>query len=142
MATPYETDIVAWAGEQVALLRAGKLSFVDALNIAEEIEDVGRSAQHELGHRLALLLAHLLKWQFQPALRCASWEKTIREQRRAVARRLRNAPSLKHVLADDEWRDEVWGDAASLARNETGLDIPDYWLWTTDQALDDGFFPD
>jgi ribosomal protein L29 len=141
MATPYETDIVAWAAEQAALLRAGKLSLVDALNIAEEIEDVGRSAQHELGHRLSLLLAHLLKWKFQPALRCASWQKTIREQRRAVARRLRTAPSLKHVLADEEWRDEVWSDAARLARNETGLDFPDYWLWTLDQILDEDFLP-
>jgi hypothetical protein len=35
MATPYESDIVAWAGKQAALLRAGKLSFVDALNSDE-----------------------------------------------------------------------------------------------------------
>lgn len=142
MVTSYETDIVAWSREQAALLRAGKLSAIDALNIAEEIEDVGRSAQHELGNRLALLLAHLLKWQFQPALRCTSWEKTIREQRRAVARRLRRAPSLKHIFADEEWRDEVWSDAARLARNETGLEFPDHWLWSAVEVLDDQFFPD
>ncbi|NCA90493.1 MAG: DUF29 family protein, partial [Gammaproteobacteria bacterium] len=30
MGTPYETDIIAWANEQAALLRAGKLSEIDS----------------------------------------------------------------------------------------------------------------
>lgn len=43
MGTPYEKDVVAWAIEQAALLRAGNLSALDIVNIAEEIEDVGKS---------------------------------------------------------------------------------------------------
>ncbi|MDQ9557779.1 DUF29 family protein, partial [Serratia marcescens] len=39
--TRYETDVVAWANEQAALLRSGKLSEIDIEKIAEEIEDVG-----------------------------------------------------------------------------------------------------
>ena len=38
MGTPYEKDVVAWAMEQAALLRAGKLSAIDIEHIAEEIE--------------------------------------------------------------------------------------------------------
>jgi ribosomal protein L29 len=143
MGTAYETDIAAWATEQAALLRQGRLAEVDALNIAEEIEDVGRSEQHELSSRLAVLLAHLLKWKYQSHLRGTSWEKTIREQRRAVARRLRRAPSLKHMFSDEEWLEETWDDAARLARNETGFfGFPDHWIWTPDEVLDQNFFPD
>lgn len=45
MGTSYEVDVVAWASEQAALLRAGKLSDIDIRHIAEEIEDVGKSEQ-------------------------------------------------------------------------------------------------
>jgi hypothetical protein len=29
MSTPYETDVIAWASEQAALLRAGRLAEID-----------------------------------------------------------------------------------------------------------------
>ena len=74
MATTYEKDIVAWATEQAYLLRSGQLSAIDIEHIAEEIEDVGKSEQRELSSRMTVLLAHLLKWQFQPSHRCSSWE--------------------------------------------------------------------
>jgi hypothetical protein len=51
MGTSYEKDVVAWANEQAALLRAGKLSAIDVEHIAEEIEDVGKSEQRELAPR-------------------------------------------------------------------------------------------
>lgn len=72
MGTSYEVDVVAWASEQAALLRAGKLSDIDIRHIAEEIEDVGKSEQRELASRMAVLLAHLLKWQYQPGRRGSS----------------------------------------------------------------------
>ena len=62
MGTPYEKDVVAWAMEQAALLRAGQLSALDIEHIAEEIEDVGKSEKRELASRMAVLLSHLLKW--------------------------------------------------------------------------------
>src|SRR5471032_3643024 len=95
MGTTYEEDVVAWASEQAALLRAGKLSSIDIEHIAEEIEDVGKSEQRELASRMAVLLAHLLKWQFQPSRRSKSWKFTIRTQRKEVAYVLDEAPSLR-----------------------------------------------
>jgi hypothetical protein len=62
MSTPYETDIIAWANEQAALLRVGKLAEIDVAHIAEEIEDVGKSERRELASRVSMLLARLLKW--------------------------------------------------------------------------------
>jgi len=69
----YETDIVAWANEQAQLVRAGRFELLDLEHIAEEIEDVGKSEQRELASRMTILLAHLLKWQFQPEQQGRSW---------------------------------------------------------------------
>ena len=109
MATTYENDIVAWAKEQAYLLRSGKLSTLDIEHIAEEIEDVGKSEQRELASRMAVLLAHLLKWQYQPGRQSSSWQRTIKEQRKAVLRRLKNTPSLKTSIQDKEWFEDAWG---------------------------------
>ena len=65
----YDQDFYAWANEQAALLRAGKLSAADIEHIAEEIESMGKTEKRELVNRLAVLMLHLLKWQFQPGLR-------------------------------------------------------------------------
>ena len=79
MSTAYKTDIIAWANEQAAFIRAGRFDLLDLENIAEEIEDVGKSEQRELASRIAVLLSHLLKWQFQSGRRGASWQRTIKE---------------------------------------------------------------
>jgi uncharacterized Zn finger protein len=109
MSDLYEKDFYAWANEQAALLRAGHLSSADILNLAEEIESMGRSERNQLANRLAVLMAHLLKWQRQPNLRGNSWRLTIREQRRRIGRVLEQNSSLKDklptILA------EAYGDA-------------------------------
>jgi len=48
----YEEDFYAWMVEQSRLLRAGEFSAIDAVNIAEEIESLGRSDRRELKSRL------------------------------------------------------------------------------------------
>jgi hypothetical protein len=143
MGTAYETDIVAWANEQAALLRSGRLSALDVLNIAEEIEDVGKSERRELESRFAVLLAHLLKWKFQADHRGASWRSTIRVQRDRVARALHKTPSLRQSLNDAEWIHDVWLDALTIALRETGLDeFPGVCPWSIYQIMSDDFFPD
>lgn len=94
----YDRDIVAWANEQVELIRAGRFDLLDLEHSAEEIEGVGKSEQCELASRMAVLPAHLLKWQFQPERRCASWDAIILPS--APARRLRKTPSLAASLND------------------------------------------
>ena len=90
--TPYERDVILWSREQAELLRAGEFSKLDIEHIADEIEDVGKSEQNELTNRTAVLLAHLLKWKFQPERRGRSWLNTISEQRRKISRRLKKTP--------------------------------------------------
>ena len=142
MGTSYDTDIVAWAYEQADLLRAGNLSAIDALDIAEEIEGVAKSEQRELGRRLAVLLAHLLKWRYQPSRRGKSWLQTIKTQRHAITYALRRMPSLKHFLKDEAWLATIWDDALDAAVRETNLSLPSQSPWTLSEVLDPDFFPD
>ena len=58
MSVAYEKDIVAWASEQAAFIRAGRFDMLDLENVAEEIEDVGKSEQRELESCMAVLIAH------------------------------------------------------------------------------------
>ena len=144
MNTSYETDVVAWASEQARLIRAGRFDQLDLAHIAEEIEDVGKSEQRELASRMAVLLAHILKWKFQPQKRSVSWTLTIKEQRRLLVRRIQKTPSLGPMLVDPEWIDEIWVDAKALAEKETGLDIgtyPEVCPWAIAQVLAEDWLP-
>jgi hypothetical protein len=73
----YECDFYAWATQQTALLRAGRLAEADIENIAEEIESMGRGEQREQVSGLTILSQHLLTWQFQPGRRSVSWRLSI-----------------------------------------------------------------
>lgn len=142
--TTYESDIVAWANEQVRLIREGRLSELDLENIAEEIADVGKSETRELASRMSVLLTHLLKWHYQPELRTSSqsWSLTIAEQRRRLNARLRKAPSLKTSLQDEDWLDDTWVDAVALARKETGIvHFPKASPWSMSDVLTEGWLP-
>lgn len=139
----YETDVVAWANEQARLIRAGQLEQLDLEHIAEEIEDVGKSEQRELASRMALLIAHLIKWRYQPERQSNSWKRTIKEQRKALAFHIKQVPSLKPRLADPEWQGAIWADAVTLAIAETGMGgFPEDCPWTIDEILAGDFLPD
>jgi hypothetical protein len=142
MGIAYEKDIVAWANEQASFIRAGRFDLLDIEHLAEEIEDVGKSEKRELASRMALLLSHLLKWQFQSGRRGASWQRTIKEQRKAITLEIKSTPSLKVSLNDSDWLAKIWADAVAKAVDETGLDVfPEVCTWTTEQILDQEFFP-
>ena len=126
----YDKDINAWAQEQARLLRAGRFEMLDIEHITDEIEDVGKREQRALAGCMAALLAHLLKWQYQPERRGASWEKTIKAQRKEIAYALGESPSLTPKLQEPRWLDMVWARAVAQAVGETGLDcFPDECPW-------------
>jgi hypothetical protein len=118
--TLYETDLYAWTREQAGLLRAGRLDELDIEHLAEEIEAVGSSQRHELRRRLARLLQHLLKFEYQPELRSRSWRVTIAVQRSDISVLLADNATLRATM------DEILPGAYRLARlwteDETGLE--------------------
>ncbi|MEA2774389.1 MAG: hypothetical protein QOD93_7351 [Acetobacteraceae bacterium] len=138
----YDHDFYAWANEQAALLRDGRFSEADMAHIAEEIESLGKTEKRELVNRLTVLLLHLLKWQFQPALRGQSWRATIRVQRRDLEDHLDDNPSLKAILFQAIGR--AYGRAVIAAEAETGLlesNFPNQCPWSFDQLMDPDFWP-
>src|ERR1700733_1017945 len=114
-------DLYSWALHQAELLRAGRLSEIDAAAIAEEMVDVGEEEYHRLESALRVVMLHLLKWDHQPDRRSRSWALSILEHRRRVHRQFRRSPGLKSQL--DEALDGAYEDARLEASSETGLPL-------------------
>ncbi len=150
LAKLYETDYAHWANTNIQLLKAKRFEELDIEHLIEELGDMSRSERNELENRLIILLAHLLKWQFQyhqlsqnlTGFEGKSWRNTIIEQRFRIARRLRKVPSLKSCL--EETIAEAYVDAVELARQETGLSIdvfPQTCPYSVTQIQDEKFYP-
>lgn len=141
--TPYESDYARWCAEQGALLREGRLDALDRENLAEEIESLGRSERKEIRKRLRVLIAHLLKWKFQPSKRKGGWTATILVQRRELARTLAENPSLRSHPA--ETLAENYEIARMKAADETTLPedaFPTECPFTIEQILDLNWLPE
>ncbi len=139
----YHKDFYAWALHSAALIRQGKLSSLDFEHIADEIESMGKSDKRELINRFAVLLAHLLKWQFQPERRSNSWKYTIEEQRDEVLDLLEDSPSLKYEL--NQKLERAYKKAVLLAATHTGMSknaFPESCPFSLEKSLDDEFFPE
>lgn len=85
--------------EQAALLRAGRVTEADVLNIAEEIEDVGKDEYYRLESALRVILLHLLKWDHQPERRSRSSWSSVTVQRDGVRDILQDNPGLKQSIS-------------------------------------------
>ena len=116
--TLYEADEHAWIERQIAALQDGDVDRLDRANLIAYLTDMAARDRRELGSRLIVLYAHVLKSRIQPEKATESWRLTIREQQRAIGRLLTSLPSLKH-RADNILR-EVYPDAVALAFDEIG----------------------
>jgi len=139
----HDLDLYAWANEQAALLRSGRLAEADIEHIAEEIESTGSSEKREPVKWLRVLLLHLLEWQFQPTRRGASWEGTIANTRDELDDHLRNNPCLKSWIPDG--LEAAYRRAAIDATTDTGFKrstFPQTCPWTYDEIIDPDFWPE
>lgn len=137
MSDLHRQDFRAWTRQQADLIRSGRFAELDAANLIDEIEDMGGSRERELESRLGVLLAHLLKWRYQPDRRGRSWRLTIAEQRRRIARLLKRNPSLEPLLA--EALEDAYGDALLIAARETDMDesaFPPACPFSLEQVMD------
>jgi hypothetical protein len=148
--TLYQSDYEAWAKRHVELLRARRFTEMDIEHLLDELSDMSKSERRELESRLLILIAHLLKWEYQyPVLSeqwrefdGRSWRATIVEQRKQLAVLLRQSPGLKSVL--DETISIAYPDAVDLASKETRLPaatFPAHCPYSAEQVLEDDFYP-
>lgn len=150
LATLYDTDYTQWAQRNAELLRARRFEELDIRHLLDELGDMSKSERHELESRLLVLIAHLLKWDYQHQTLADrwrefaghSWRTTIIEQRKRLSLRLRKSPGLKSVL--DEAIETIYPDAVELACDETGLPpetFPERCPYSAEQLLDKAFYP-
>ncbi|WP_143221517.1 DUF29 domain-containing protein, partial [Acetobacter syzygii] len=115
----------------------------DLEHIAEEIESMGKSEKRELISRLTVLLLHLLKWEFQPVRRGASWRLSIANTRDALTDHMADNPSLRSVL--EASIDTAYRRARRDAALETGFSestFPSVCPWSFNQMMDEEFWPE
>jgi len=117
--TDYEDDFESWSYEQAELLRQRRFAELDLPNVIEELESMGSEQRHALESSYRLVIAHLLKWQFQPQLRSSSWEITIARERVNIARREEKNRALR--AGAKQILESVYRDAVREAAMETGL---------------------
>jgi hypothetical protein len=139
----YDQDFLLWLEQTASQLREGRLADLDAMNLLEEIESMGRSEKQALESNLEILLMHLLKYRYQPNLQSNSWRFTIREHRSRIDKALKASPSLKRHL-EQEFAN-CYQTAIELAAAETGLPLstfPEDCPFKVDQTLNPQFLPD
>lgn len=79
-------------------------TLIDVELLIDELESMAKRDRHELVSHLIILIAHLLKWQFQlkqlaeQTFQGSSWRASIIEQRMYIERQLELSPSLKTVF--------------------------------------------
>ena len=96
----YDLDFYAWSEQQAGRIRAAAGAhpnlLIDWNEVAEEIEDLGKSLERELQSRLATIIEHLLKLQFSPATDPRDgWEETVLRERGRIELLLAQSPSLR-----------------------------------------------
>jgi hypothetical protein len=138
----YEQDFYVWIQHNIALLKQGKLNEIDIEILIDELEGMAKRDKRELTSRLMILIAHLLKWQFQPnKQKSGSWQSSIDEQRIQITEQLEESPSLKNTLHEGIGR--AYPKAVTLAAKETGLSLeifPKECPYRIEQLLDDDFY--
>ncbi len=140
----YDRDYYTWTLEQARALRKRQLSSLDWENLAEEVEDLGKTERRELQNRLEVLLDHLLKWQYQPKRRTRSWTSTIAVQRIKIRQLLDENPGLKPTVR------ELLAKAYQPARIKVGArlpktaegQLPESCPWSFEQVMDEAFAPE
>jgi hypothetical protein len=139
----YERDYYGWIQHNVNAIREGRLEDVDWVNVAEELEDMGKSERRALRSQLARLLAHLLKWSYQPERRRSSensWRATIEHARDSTRELVEENPSAKPEL--HEFLRAAYRDALAQVVGETNLpkkNFPAACPWSLDQVFDEKF---
>jgi hypothetical protein len=138
-----QTDYHAWILRIANLVRQKRFEEINPEELAEELENMGVKERREMTNRMMILIAHLLKWQFQADNRSRSWYGSIFEQRKQILRELKLSPSLKPYISTAIF--EAYPDAADLAIRETKLPshfFPETCPYSIEQLLDYDFFPD
>jgi len=131
----YEVDETAWLDEMVRLIDQGRRDELDYPHLSEFLSDMAKRDRREVNSRLTRLLAHVLKWVYQPAKRTKSWSTTILVQQDALQDILSSRVLRNHA---ESILQAMFPRAVKQAVAETGLApnaFPGACPFTLDQLL-------
>jgi hypothetical protein len=114
----FETDETAWLEAMAELVRLERYEQLDYTHLQEYLEDMARRDKREVESRLAVLMAHLLKWDHQPEKRTPSWQATMELQRQELQLLLESGSLRNHA---DVHLNKCYQSAVKLAAAETTL---------------------
>ncbi len=115
----YEQDETAWLEQSVRLIREGHLADLDYENLSEFLEAMAKRDRREVESRLAVILAHVLKWTYQPENRSRGWLATIEAQRHELTLLLRSGTLRNHAEAELE---SAYRAGVRQAAAQTGIE--------------------
>jgi hypothetical protein len=141
LSTLYEQNFSLWLNNHIQLLKEAKFNELDLDHLIDELESMGKRDKRELVSRFIILIAHLLKWQYQTDKQSTSWRSSIIEQRKKIAYLLKNEPGLKPYIL--EAIENAYPEAVDLAAEETELPLsvfPSICPYSKEQLLEK-FYP-
>jgi hypothetical protein len=145
--TPYDTDFVAWADEQAALLRQRRFESLDLDNLTLEVEALAHRYREHAGDYLRNICDDLLKLGYgEPSVHEGYRQRIAEGQRRELSYLLDDYPSLRDSLPALLKR--VYPRSNQDAHRELSYDryshapFPETCPWTLEQILAHDFWPE
>ena len=141
----YERDYLAWTEVQAAALRAGRggENALDYDNLAEEIEDLGKSVVRACESQVENIIEHLLKIEFVgPLQTIPHWRKEIRGFRRELDKQL--TPSIKNRIIPETAETFAYvvkalADGELIASRDAIFSLLQSYEW--DRIVDPDWYP-
>jgi len=132
----HDRDFFQWTRDQMKFLKKKEFTKLDIDNLIEEIESWGNSERNAIESYMIVLFIHLLKIDYQPAMRCNSWENSIENAKFRIKRLINKNPSLSKEVS--EVIPDAYYSAKLQASSETGLDkktFPKECPWTSEKLF-------
>ena len=145
----YDDDFYAWTQYQAEVLRSLRTrdNRFDRENVAEEIEDLGRSYRDAVRSQVRRILEHFLKLGYSPAGDPrGGWRGSIVDARAELDDRL--SPTLRRDLSAAlaklyaTARKRVAIDLQDYGEQEAAASLPAECPYTIDQILEDDWYPE
>ncbi len=144
----YETDFAKWAEAQAAHLTENRFDLLDLDNLIEEVADLARRKHDAVRSQLVRLLIHLLKLTYSQGARepHRQWRVTMIDSQSNLLQLLEDNPSIRpHLetyLIQSYQRAYKQAHRELAAYDETHEPFPKMCPWTTEQLLDEAFWPE
>ena len=145
----YDDDYFAWTQHQAMVLRTMAVADnrFDRENVAEEIEDLGRSERDAVRSQVRRIIEHLLKLAYSPAQQPRfDWMASIAEARATLGDKIsptlrRDAEAMLAKLYEDG-RDRAELGLRSYGETQAANNLPAECPYTIEEILRRGWYPE